>query len=83
MESSKSKVKRWLKEPIFSKKIDPFLIFGLVVLSSIISSSLHQVKEMSTGGYMLWFTPCAILAILILKAIGNAWKNRKTQQDAA
>jgi len=69
------KIKKILTGPIFSKKIDPFIIVLFAFSGAFIGTSFGQKVP-------LWQTlfitiPIILVLILILKIIGTKWRKKK------
>ncbi|WP_203341070.1 hypothetical protein [Planococcus beijingensis] len=77
----KSKIGTWLKEPIITKKVDPYLNFLLAFLGAMIGTAFYRSTDMSYWEYILWLIPFAFLIVLIIKVISSVWKNSRKQRD--
>lgn len=78
---NKTKIISWLKEPIFSKKADPFLNVLLAFAGAMISTTVYPRTDMPFWQFLLWIIPFAFLAVFVLKVIGTVWKNNRKQGD--
>lgn len=78
---NKSKIATWLKEPIITKKVDPFLNFLLAFMGAMIGTLFYQSSDMSYWKYILWVAPFAFLTVLIIKVISSVWKNSRKQRE--
>ncbi|WP_394120336.1 hypothetical protein [Planococcus donghaensis] len=78
---NKSKIVNWLKEPIITKKADPFLNFLLAFMGAMIGTLFYQSSDMSYWEYILWVAPFAFLTVLIIKVISSVWKNSRKQRE--
>ncbi|ANU11987.1 hypothetical protein BBH88_17860 [Planococcus antarcticus DSM 14505] len=82
MENRKSKLATWLKEPIFTKKVDPFLNLILAFLGALIGTTFYHSTNMPYWEFIIWLILVASLAVFILKLIGTEWRKRIAQRDA-
>ncbi|MBX0315301.1 hypothetical protein [Planococcus glaciei] len=80
---NKTKIIRWLKEPIFSKKVDPFINFLLAFSGAMLGTFVYPRTEMPFWQFLLWMIPIAILLAFFLKVIGGVWKKNKGPRGAA
>lgn len=78
---NKTKIIRWLKEPIFSKKVDPFINFLLAFSGALLGTFVYPRTEMPFWQFLLWMIPIAFLLVFIVKVIGSVWKNNRKQHD--
>ena len=72
---NKRKIISWLKEPIITKKVDPYLNFILAFMGAMIGTTFYQSTDMSYWEYILWLVPFALLTVLIIKVISSVWKH--------
>ena len=78
---NKRKIVRWLKEPIITKKVDPYLNFFLAFMGAMIGTTFYQSTDMSYWEYLLWLVPFAFLLVLIIKVMSSVWKNSRKQRE--
>ena len=81
MENRKSKLPTWVKEPIISKKADPFLSFPLAFLAALMGNAFYHSGNMPYGEFILWLVLIASLVVFILKLIGTAWRRSRKQRN--
>ncbi|MDQ0428515.1 hypothetical protein QOZ98_001341 [Planomicrobium stackebrandtii] len=81
MENRKSKLASWLKEPIISKKADPFLSFVLAFLAALMGNAFYHSSNMSYWEFILWLVLTASLTVLVIKLIGTAWRKSNKQHN--
>lgn len=79
---NKTRIIRWLKEPIFSKKIDPFINFLLAFSGAMLGTLVYPRTEMPFWQFLLWMIPVAFLLVFIVKVVGSVWKKNKKQKDS-
>lgn len=68
------KTKKFLTGPIFSKKIDPFIIILFAFSGALTGTTLSGVPLWQT---LLIIIPIIVVLILILKIIGTKWRKKK------
>lgn len=78
---NKTKMLKWLKEPIFSKKIDPFINFLLIFSGAMAGILVYPQTDMPFWQFLLWMIPFAILLVFIIKVLGTVWRNNRKQHD--
>ncbi|WKA51735.1 hypothetical protein QWY22_03795 [Planococcus liqunii] len=78
---NRTRMIRWLKEPIFSKKIDPFINFLLAFAGAMLGTLVYPKTEMPFWQFLLWMIPVAILLVAFLKVVGSVWKSNREQQE--
>ena len=60
-----TQLKRWLTEPIFSKKVDPFVFSPLAFIAAWISTIVYQKSGMSYFEYIVWLIPVLIVIVIV------------------
>lgn len=78
---NKTKMKKWLKEPIVSKKWDRFVNFLLAFTGATISTTVYPQTDMPFWQFLLLMIPFAILLVVIIKVLAKAWRNNRKQDD--
>ena len=73
------KTKKFLKDPIiFSKNIDPFILFLFAFSGAMIATTLDEVPLWQI---LLIIIPVASILTLILKVIGKKWRDKKAIKE--
>jgi len=78
---NKRKLVTWLKEPIITKKVDPYLNFLLAFLGAMVGTAFYRSTELSYWEYILCLIPFALLLVLAIKAISSIWKNSRKKRE--
>ncbi|MBB5179998.1 putative membrane protein [Planomicrobium koreense] len=78
---NKTKMMKWLKEPIFSEKIDPFIKFVLVFSGAMAGALVYPQTDMPFWQFLLWMIPLVIVLVFIIKVLGTVWRNNRKQHD--